>query len=139
MTQVDFYVLEDAAPRAAAVFACRLTEKVFGLGQRVFLHLSSMEAARELDQLMWSFRDRSFLPHCLSGEEPETAVHIGAGAEPQGDFHLLINLAAEVPPFFSRFPRVAEVVSGEAAAREAGRRRFRFYQERGYPLKTHKL
>lgn len=139
MTQVDFYILAESAPRARMLFACRLAEKAFGLGHRVFVHAGSEGEARELDDLMWTFRDGSFLPHGLSGEAAEAPVHIGAGAEPGQGFHLLINLGAEVPGFFSRFERVAEVVDGGEAGKARGRERFRFYKDRGYPLETHKL
>ena len=52
---------------------------------------------------------------------------------------LLINLADEIPMFFSRFERVAEVVSEDKQSRESGRNRFRFYRDRGYDLRTHQL
>ena len=50
---------------------------------------------------------------------------------------MLINLHDAAPPFFSRFERLAEIVSVEGAA--AARERFRFYRERGYDLRTHNL
>ena len=139
MTQVDFYILPETAPRSRMLFACRLAEKAFALGHRVFVHAPGNGAARELDNLMWTFRDRSFLPHALAGEDAEVPVHIGHGAEPAEGFHLLINLGHEVPGFFSRFERVAEVVDGDAGHKAKGRERFRFYKDRGYPLETHKL
>jgi len=52
---------------------------------------------------------------------------------------LLINLGLDVPGFFSRFERVAEVVDGDETQKAKGRERFRFYKDRGYPLETHKL
>ena len=139
MTQVDFYILEESSPRAGLLFACRLADKVCGMGHRVFVQAPSEGVARELDELMWTYQDRSFLPHCLAGEDPEAAVHIGHRTEPAEGFHLLINLAAEVPGFFSRFERVAEVVGGDETHKAKGRERFRFYKDRGYPLKTNTL
>jgi DNA polymerase III subunit chi len=139
MTQVDFYILEGTGSRSRLVFACQLANKVVGMGHRVFVQAPSEGAARELDDLMWTFHDGAFLPHCLSGEDPEAAVHIGHGAEPGGDFHLLINLGVEVPGFFARFDRVAELVDGDETRKAEGRSRFRFYKDRGYPLETHKL
>lgn len=139
MTQVDFYILEGVGPRDRALFACRLADKVAGMGHRVFVQAESEGAARELDELMWTYSDRSFLPHCLAGQDPEAAVHIGHGAEPGGDFHLLINLGQDVPGFCSRFERVAEVVDGDVTRKAQGRERFRFYKDRGYPLKTNNL
>ncbi|MFI4968053.1 MAG: DNA polymerase III subunit chi [Gammaproteobacteria bacterium] len=139
MTQVDFYILEEKAPRSRALFACRLTEKAFSLGHRVYVHAGTEGAARELDDLMWTFHERSFLPHCLAGSGEDAPVHIGYDAEPAEGFHLLVNLGAEVPSFFSRFERVAEVVDGDEGQKAKGRERFRFYKDRGYPLETHKL
>ena len=109
------------------------------MGHKVFVQAESEGAARELDDLMWTYSDRSFLPHCLAGQDPEAAVHIGHGAEPEGEFHLLINLGQDVPGFFSRFERVAEVVDGDETRKTQGRERFRFYKDRGYPLKTNNL
>jgi DNA polymerase-3 subunit chi len=52
---------------------------------------------------------------------------------------VLINLAAEVPEFFSRYERVAEVVDADAVRREQSRERYRFYRDRGYKLNTHQV
>ncbi|HEY1991551.1 MAG TPA: DNA polymerase III subunit chi [Gammaproteobacteria bacterium] len=140
MTQVDFYILEETGPRARQLFACKLAEKVAGMGHRVFVQAESEGAARELDEFMWTWHDKSFLPHCLAAEgDAQAAVHIGHGSEPADGFHLLINLGAEVPGFFSRFERVAEVVDGDDGRKTQGRERFRFYKDRGYPLKTNPI
>jgi len=126
-------------PRAGMLFACRLADKVCAMGHRVFVQAPSDGAARELDEIMWTYHDKSFLPHCLAGEDPDAMVHIGHGAEPAEGFHLLINLGTEVPGFFSRFERVAEVVDGNETHKAQGRERFRFYKDRGYPLKTNSI
>ncbi len=139
MTQVDFYILEGTAARVRLLFACRLAEKVASMGHKVFVQAASEGAARELDDLMWTYQDGSFLPHCLAGEDPEATVHIGHGAEPGEGFHLLINLGTEVPGFFTRFERVAELVDGDETRKTEGRERFRFYKDRGYPLKTNQI
>jgi DNA polymerase III subunit chi len=142
MTRVDFYLLSQDQPKAGDHFACRLTEKAFRLGHRVFLHAQSDEHARSLDQLLWSFRDRSFIPHGLAGDvddDPDFPVVVGAGETPKGDYDLLINCAENIPDFFSRFERVAEPVRNEDGAKAQGRERYRFYRDRGYPLEMHKL
>ena len=58
---------------------------------------------------------------------------------PGNDRNLLINLATEVPSFFSRFDRTLEVVNEQPEVQGAGRLRYRFYQQRGYPLHHHKI
>ena len=140
MTQVDFYILEETSPRARHLFVCKLADKVASMGHKVFVQAESEGAARELDEFMWTWHDRSFLPHCLATDaDTEAAVHIGHGSEPADGFHLLINLGQDVPGFFARFERVAEVVDGDDGRKAQGRERFRFYKDRGYPLKTNQI
>lgn len=145
MTRVDFYVLQDAAAEARERFACRLVEKAWRLKHSVFLHAVSESEARRLDGLLWTFDDRSFLPHVLDvpGLDDElaaaTPVRIGAGGAPSSEAQVLVNLGHDVPLFFSRFERVAEIVSGDDEARARARERFRFYRDRGYEIETHQI
>jgi DNA polymerase-3 subunit chi len=48
-------------------------------------------------------------------------------------------MSTEVPTFFSRFSRVAEIVAGDDDERKTARERFRFYRDRGYQMNTHNL
>ena len=153
MTRVDFYVLKTGSARQRSVFACRLAEKAFGLGHRIYLHTASGSDTNQLDSLMWTFRDGSFVPHLPMGDssgdhsagdqssgqdsDGDTPIHIGHGSEPGHHSDLLINLADEVPLFFSRFERVAEIVAADT--RDIARDRFRFYRDRGYSLETHTI
>jgi DNA polymerase-3 subunit chi len=143
MTRVDFYVLQSGAGRERDFFACRLAEKAWRLGHAVYVHTPSPGDTRRLDELLWTFRDGSFLPHLPLEDAAQadpggaTPVLVGHGDEPGPQHELLINLAEEVPLFFSRFDRVAEIVAGDAP--EGARERFRFYRDRGYELNTHKL
>ena len=140
MTQVDFYILAGSDPSGCEQFACRLTEKAFRAGYRVHLNSATPEQAEQLDKLLWSFRPGSFIPHrCAPTEDEEVPVVIGCDAEPERETDLLINLADTTPPFFSRFQRVAEIVNQDPQRREKGRQRYRFYQERGYPLAHHNI
>lgn len=140
MTRIDFYILGDGATRTRDMTACRLAEKAFREGLRVYLHTASAEQARGLDELLWSFRDRSFVPHGVGpGADGDTPVRIGSDAEPDGTHEVLINLAEDVPAFFSRFDRVLEIVDTDEGARQAGRARYKFYRDRGYSLETHEL
>jgi len=137
MAKVDFYVLKESEPRARARFACRLAEKAFGLGHSVHLHCAGEEEATALDALLWTFRDRAFLPHGpLGSDEP---IEVGC-AEPQGaPRQVLINLGTTVPEWHARYARIAEIVTEDPADKQAGRSRFRFYRDRGHELETHEL
>ena len=141
MTQVDFYILKNDSALSRVQFACRLADKAYRLGHRVYLHTESAEQTRQLDDLLWTFQQNSFVPHCIYQDAGDTPppVLLAHDAEPDASSEVLINLAADVPVFFSRFERVAELVNQEAGIRQQGRGRYSFYKERGYPLRTHEI
>lgn len=141
MTQVDFYILPGDSAQSRVQFACRLADKAYRLGHKVFIHTESEEQTRRLDELLWTFKQNSFVPHCVyqdAGEAPPPVL-LAHDVEPDASAQVLINLAAEVPLFFSRFERVAELVDQQANVRTQGRKRYSFYRERGYPLRTHEI
>ncbi len=142
MTRVDFYILKEQARDDRFGLACRLAEKAWRQGHRVLLYTGSQDEARHLDRLLWTYRDGSFLPHGALGQaDPQmNPVLIGQPGQEPGDEHdVLINLATEIPTFFSRFDRVAECVDHNEDARKACRQRYRYYKEHGYPLQTHDI
>lgn len=138
MTRIDFYISPDPDPRARLRLACRLADKAYQNGHAVFVYAPRGEQARELDELLWTFRAGAFVPHGRLEEGSDAPVLISS-QPPEGAGEVLVTLDEGVPPFFSRFQRVAELVGGDPAERRAGRERFRFYRERGYPLHTHEL
>lgn len=94
-----------------------------------------------MDRLLWTFNEQSFAPHALLGKgEPElNPIQIGDASTATGEHDVLINLATDVPTFFSRFQRLAECVDNEEVIRNASRERYRFYRDRGYPLELHEI
>lgn len=139
MTLVGFYVVQTAAPGERLQVAARLADKAFRRGHHIFINAGSEGEAVELDQLLWTFRPSSFIPHGLQGQEHSDTVAIGWGQDPGNHSDLLINLQLEVPPFFSRFKRVAEVVTQEPDSLPALRKSWQFYQSRGYQLEKHDI
>ena len=141
MTQVDFYILDEQAAGNRYLLACRLAEKIYHQGLRIFIHTESPEEARHMDRLLWTFRQGSFVPHAtLEKADPvSTPIIIGSSGEAGEENDVLINLAPQVPNFFSRFKRVVELIDREAKVKTAGRERFRFYRDRGYPLNSHDI
>lgn len=137
--RVDFYVLAAGGEDARRRFACRLAEKAYRLEHRVHLHAEDRATAEALDELLWTFRDGSFLPHDTLPNETGAPVTIGCGEQAPERADLLINLARVVPDFALGLPRIAELVGGDEQTRSEARRRFIFYREKGYPLETHEI
>lgn len=139
MTQVDFYILPDFTQEARRAFACRLIEKVYRMGMDILILLDNKEEAQAFDQLLWSFKPESFIPHQLIGEQNPAPVQI-TYTEEFGEHHgLLLNLSNNIPAWFSRFERLSEIVIQEERSLKISRERFSFYKERGYPIETRKL
>jgi DNA polymerase-3 subunit chi len=141
MTRIDFYILQDTGNAAAPLFTCRLAEKAFHQGHEVYINTESAAQLQQLDDLLWTFRAGSFVPHgaCNDSDACQPPVLLGHDTEPRDSHDVLVNLSGKVPPFFGRFNRVAELVSGDEVQRSRGRERYRFYMDRGYTLTTHRI
>jgi DNA polymerase-3 subunit chi len=139
VTRVDFYILGPENSASIESVACRLTAKAFEQGHGVYVMVETNADAQRLDDLMWTFRDVSFVPHKLVGDPrwPDLRILLGAEDPPAECADILINLRRMVPPVFSRFERVMELVPH--SGRDGARTRYRYYQERGYTLSTHEL
>lgn len=144
MTQVDFYITDSDSDDARLRLACKIVDKAMQRDLHVFVHAASDEEARKLDELLWTFEQGSFIPHRVVRGEPDAPplepVLIGMSPpSAPGRWDVLVNLAPEVPEFFSRYERVAEVVDADAARREQSRARYRFYRDRGYQLNNYRV
>lgn len=139
MSKVDFYILPTDDLAARLDFACKLCEKAWRLGHRVYLHCQDAEQRAALDERLWRFKGEAFVPHDPAEAHADAVVALGLGDDAGTHHDLLINLGADVPGFVGQFERVAEIVVEAPAVRQAARERFRFYRERGYALQDHRL
>ena len=152
MTEVDFYVLASGDASAREVFACRLADKAFRQGLGVYVHAADQDGAARLDELLWTFRPASFVPHALrgqpdgeNGESSESSgdgekVAVGWGDDPGEPRDVLINLSLQAPDFADRFDRVAEVVvSSDPAIRDPLRASWQHYKDRGCTIRNNKI
>lgn len=145
MPRVDFYVLESADPAARLRFACRLVEKAWLREHRVRVQLDPGGDGAAFDDLLWTFSDRSFVPHerlaadgGTSGSAAPVVIVDGETAGP-GDRDMLVNLGAGVPADYQGYMRIAEVIDADDQRRRLGRERFRFYREQGIEPQTHDM
>ncbi len=137
--RVDVYLLPTSDRDPVLRWVCRLIEKAFKEGYRIFVRLPGGEWLDRLDELLWTFRPGSFIPHSRVENrqaEPEW-LRVWLGREPPEEADLLINLAEGVPKGWKRFGRIAEVVDG--ARREEGRQKYRCYRKEGAELHLHRL
>lgn len=137
MTRIDFYTKVDDKLR----FACRLCAKAVAQKMRVNVYAPDTKLAERFDHLLWQTPATGFIPHCraeaLLAADTPVLIHT-SGGELLHDT-LLINLDGAWPPFFSRFQRLIEIVSGDTHDSATARDRYRFYRDRGYDISTHDM
>jgi len=142
MSQVDFYVLKASGETNRQRFACRLAEKAYRLKNTVHIQVADQQSAAQIDELLWTFRDGSFVPHEVldnSTDKPASPVTIGSDAVPSAEYDLLINLTNSIPEASASFPRVAEIVTSDDESKKYSRQRFAEYRNAGHELDSHKL
>ena len=137
MTEIDFYSGGDRLHTA-----CRLVSKAVRKVLRVMVYTPDISTIKEFDSLLWTFSPTDFIPHChaddrLSDGTPVILSHKEV-AKTQHD-EVLLNLDAGNPSFFSRFCRLIEVAGTTPEEMQAARKRYRFYQDRGYEIRHHRL
>jgi DNA polymerase-3 subunit chi len=143
--RVDFYVLEEASSAARLKLACKLAEKAYLASQRVLIWHTDAPELQTLDELLWTFSDRSFVPHetLKPGDAPgEAPVLLAAGTAPAAEVDLVINLAPDLPPGVgpSRAPRrLLEIIDGDETRRRLGRARWSAYRDLGFTLTSHNV
>ena len=141
--RVDFYVLKSAAAKQRWAFACRLTEKAYLKDLKIVIVNDTLADAKALDELLWTFNERSFIPHqiCLDEQsvDPATPVHltVESSALPAAD--LLVNLAHRLPAQLERYARIAEIIDADEERRRLGRERFKAYRDLKFTLETHQI
>jgi DNA polymerase III subunit chi len=142
MPRVAFYLSEGTEERLRQKIACRLVEQAYLSGQRVLVCLQDQAQMQSFDDLLWTFADRSFVPHeayRCDEQWQETPVLLGCGTQPQQSFDLLINLADSVPAAATLAAQVTEIIDADDARRRAGRVRFRLYRDQGMVPETHNI
>ena len=152
--RVDFYVLKSSTAKQRWTFACRLTEKAYLRDLKVVLLSESAADAEALDELLWTFNERAFVPHELRKDTPTAGAASATGATPAAGTtpvqltqdldsieaaDLLVNLSDRLPARLERFARIAEIMDGDAERRAKGRERFKAYRDVKLPVETHQL
>lgn len=145
MKQVDFYLISNGVVDAKYKLASRLANKIQRMKQSALVVTDSKQESLDLDQVMWSFSDTSFLAHELISDDNSHATILVAEKAAvsakalEKNYDVLINLSQEVPVLGHSFTRIAEVVGPDEGSKAEARARYKSYQADGFSLKTHKI
>jgi len=139
MSRVDFYVLPENTNTDR--FACIMIGKAWSKGNQIYVHTTSMAEAAQIDDLLWIFRDISFIPHAVMEEDGQVESPIVIGCQdtsPEGK-QVMVNLTSAVPSFAMAFTRIIEFVAGDQARRQQARMRYRHYRDLGCDIHNHSI
>jgi len=134
MTRISF--LHGAPDRIQS--AAQWLQRAWSDRQPVLVFVPDAEQAARLDRILWTQPALSFVPHChadspLAGETP---ILLTDRLDDPVQEICLLNLSNELPPSFSRFEHLVEIVSVDDADRLPARERFKFYRDRGYAIEN---
>jgi DNA polymerase-3 subunit chi len=119
------------------------------MGQHSYLHCEPSQQ-QELDNLLWTFRQDSFIPHHIhdssrvdsSGADSSVPVLIGQQPAATNTDDILLVLTPELPAesVIHNFGRLADFVcKGNTHDQQSGRIRYRWYQEHNIPILNHPI
>ncbi len=80
--RVDFYVLGSKSARQRWTFACRLTEKAYLRDLKVVVLGDTAAETEAIDELLWTFSERSFVPHDIYRDSRPQETAAAAVAAP---------------------------------------------------------
>ena len=136
MTEIDFY--SGGGDRLHT--ACRLVAKVVRQGFKLMIYTPDATVVERFDKLLWTFSSIDFIPHCRAEDKLADVTPVILSRQATNlSRDVLLNLDVEHPPFFSRFQRLIEIAGITPEDTQAARKRYRFYQDRGYEIRHHKL
>ena len=139
--RVDFYLLEDESLQAVAMLACQLLEKAYHNNNKVLVCCQTLEYAKYLDELAWSYKADSFIPHKLYAEKEGDPPSVQICYEDKSYIcdDILLNLRTDIPLWATQARRIIEIVANNTAAKELARAHYRVYRTREYDLNTHNI
>ena len=134
MTRVEFiFNVEDKLAKVAD-----LCEKAVAKGRQLTIACPDQTLHAHLQQQLWQHSPTSFLPILSTSHQAAkfSPIHFHLQADALIQDDILINFDEETPLFFSRFKVLVELVGGDEPDKIAARKRFKFYRDRGYEIKS---
>lgn len=138
MPTVDFYIIDASSEQARFNLACKLVAKAYAGEKQVYIQCADQIRAEQLDALLWSFDDISFIPHSLSSAQDadKAPIIIGWQAPASNDAQILLNLHPDVPADANGYERILEIVTADPDCKKTCREHYKAYQAQDFPLKS---
>ncbi len=134
MTDIRFYHMEQATLDQALPM---IVMKAWQSGENVMVRVPDKREASRLNDLLWSFRADSFIPHGMDGDKnaDQQPVFVTANDDNANDANILILTHGCTYPSVADFKMTCEMLDGRVQSQIADARgRWKEYKNDGHDL-----
>jgi DNA polymerase-3 subunit chi len=138
-----FYLFPETSITECLRDVCHLVEKCYLDGKKVFIQSPISNVLQQLDDLLWTFHDTSFLPHAFFQSNEQIIenfnILLGNGDNVPLNQNVLVNSCGSTLNCYKQFQQILEIVPNDESIKAVARERYKLYQTEGLKLSNHKI
>lgn len=141
-TNVLFHHFEEIERKDFLIYVCKLIEKGYKQNiNPIYIKTDTQKEAEELDKILWTFRQESYIPHTLVDQDSNNTqpVQIGWIDNEIEDAEAIINLSDGMPDISNHLKKIHEIIENIDEKKEKARERWKKYKSIGFNIKAYKV
>ena len=141
-TNVLFHHFESIERKDFLIYVCKLIERGYKQNiNPIFIKTDTQKQAEELDKVLWTFRQESYIPHTLVDQDSNNTqpVQIGWIDNEIEDAEAIINLSDGMPDISNHLKKIHEIIENIDEKKEKARERWKKYKSIGFNIKAYKV
>ena len=141
-TNVLFHHFESIERKDFLIYVCKLIEKGYKQNiNPIFIKTDTQKQAEEIDKILWTFRQESYIPHTLVDQDSNNTqpVQIGWIDNEIEDAEAIINLSDGMPDISNHLKKIHEIIENIDEKKDKARERWKKYKSIGFNIKAHKV
>ena len=138
-----FYILNKAEDLKISV--CKIIKEYYKKKYKIFVSSRSNDLVNELNNLLWTFEQISFIPHCTTKNYDKNSPILLSGKDSfqktinLKEYDVWLNLDNKMEENYTDFEIILEIVSQNEEERILSRKRYLNYQKNNFEVKHEKL
>ncbi len=138
-----FYILDKTEDLKISV--CKIIKEYYKKKYKIFVSSRSNDLVNELNNLLWTFEQISFIPHCTTKNYDKNSPILLSGKDSFPEkvnlkqYDVWLNLDDEMEENYTDFEIIIEIVSQNEEERMLSRKRYLNYQNNNFEVKHEKL
>ena len=139
---VLFHHFHSIGSKNYLLYVCKLVEKGFKQSiQPIYIQTKNQQQAVQLDKLLWTFKQDSFIPHTIVGDSSldSTPVQIGWNENQFYKAAAIVNLSEEIPISYLESKKIHEIIDDDEVKKNEARERWKNYKSKGCQLGVHQI